>query len=194
MNLLFIFAHPNHESLNYALLEQALAGSKENQQISDIRVLDLYAERFNPVLTFGEQKRRRDMHQEPALAKYREQILWADKLIFIYPIWWGRPPAMLLGYMDQVFASGFAYRDNKGLLPEGLLAGKSAVCISTMKGPALYPLLWLGNAHKMLMKRGFLRFVGIKAVRFFEFGSMEKPGGKQTAKLNRIRQYFQKLG
>ena len=44
---------------------------------------------------------------------YREQLLWADKIVLVYPIWWGRPPAMLMGYIDRMFASGFAYR-NKG--------------------------------------------------------------------------------
>jgi NAD(P)H dehydrogenase (quinone) len=153
-------------------------------------VLDLYADSFDPRLVFNEHKRRRDMHIDPELEKYRNQLLWADKIIFIYPIWWGRPPAMLLGYIDRMFASNFAYRDKGGLMPEGLLKGKSVVCVSTMKGPALYPLLWLNNAHKILMGRALLRFVGIKKVKFFEFGGMEKPQGKQANKLERIYRYF----
>ncbi|MBB6672043.1 NAD(P)H-dependent oxidoreductase [Cohnella nanjingensis] len=190
MNVLVIFTHPNHHSLSYAFLQQVVEGSSENPRISEIQVLDLYAEGFNPVLVFDKQKRRRDMHADPALAKYREQIRWADKIVLVYPIWWGRPPAMLLGYIDQMFASGFAYRDKGGLLPEGLLKGKSAVCVSTMKGPAGYPLLWLHNAHKVLMKRALFGFVGIRKVKFFEFGNMESPKGNQEAKLAKIRRYF----
>jgi NAD(P)H dehydrogenase (quinone) len=191
MNLLVIFTHPNHKSLNHAFLQEVVQGGGDNPQIAQIQVLDLYQEGFDPVLVFNEEKRRRDMHADPKLAKNREQLLWADKIVFIYPIWWGRPPAMLLGYIDQMFASGFAYKDKGGLMPEGLLKGKSAVCISTMKGPALYPLFWLRNAHKILMKRALLQFVGIKSVKFFEFGSMEKPSGKHKMKLERVRRYFQ---
>jgi len=193
MNLLIIYTHPNHQSLSYAFLEQVIQGSKENERIKEIQVLDLYEEGFNPVLIFNKEKRRRDMYNVPELAKYREQISWADKIVFIYPIWWGRPPAMLLGYVDQMFAAGFAYRDKGGLLPEGLLKGKSVVCISAMKGPALYPLLWLGNAHKILMKRALFQYVGIKKVKFFEFGSMESKKGKQAVKLNKIYRYFKSL-
>jgi len=155
--------------------------------------LDLYEEGFNPLLEFNEHKRRRDMHRDPQFEKYRNQIIWADKIVFVYPIWWGRPPAMLMGYIDQLFSANFAYRDKKGLFPEGLLKGKSVVCVSTMKGPAKYPLLWLNDAHKILMKRALFNFVGIKKVKFFEFGNMESPKGKQTQKLEKVYRYFRKV-
>jgi len=190
MKTLVIYTHPNHQSLNYAFLQKILEGISENPNIEEVQVLDLYAENFDPALVFNENKRRRDMHADPALALYREQLLWADKIVFVYPIWWGRPPAMLLGYIDQMFASNFAYRDTKWLLPEGLLKGKSVVCVSTMKGPVLYPLYWLNNSHKALMRKALFNFVGIRKVKFFEFGSMESAKGRQAEKLQRIYQYF----
>ncbi|MDO7906296.1 NAD(P)H-dependent oxidoreductase [Paenibacillus sp. JX-17] len=189
MNVLVIFTHPNHESLNYAFLEQVLRGSRENKNVTEIQVLDLYKEGFDPVLVFHEQKRRRDMQYDPNLAKYREQLTWADRIVMIYPIWWGRPPAMLLGYIDQMFAAGFAYQNKGGWFPEGLLKGKSVVCISTMMGPARYPLLWLRNAHQVLMRKALFQYVGIRRVKFFEFGSMESPRGRQKEKLERIYRY-----
>ncbi len=134
-------------------------------------MLDLYEENFDPRLVFNEEKRRRDMHIDPNLEKHREQLLWADKIVMIYPIWWGRPPAMLLGYIDQMFASNFAYKKTGGIVPEGLLKGKSVVCISTMDGPTRYPMLFLNNAHKILMRKALFNFVGIKNVKFFEFGN-----------------------
>lgn len=193
MKMLVVYTYPNHKSLNYAFSQQVMKGSKENANIKGIQMLDLYEEGFNPLLVFNEQKRRRDMHIDPELEKYRQQIKWADKLVFIYPIWWGRPPAMLLGYIDQMFASNFAYKDKKGLFPEGLLKGKSVVCISTMKGPTNYPMLWLNNAHKILMKKALFNFVGIKKVKFFEFGNMESPKGNHSKKLEKIYQYFLKI-
>lgn len=193
MKTLIIYTHPNHQSLSYAFLEQTLQGLKDNKLEQEIQVLDLYAEDFDPRLVFNEQKRRRDMHSDPELDSYRQQLLWAEKIILIYPIWWGRPPAMLLGYIDKMFASNFAYKDNGKLLPEGLLKGKSVVCISCMKGPTLYPLYWLNNAHKVLMKKALFQYVGIKKVKFFEFGGMEKKNGKQEKQLQRIYRYFQSL-
>lgn len=193
MKVLVIYTHPNHQSLSYAFFNKVIQGSSENTQISKIEVLDLYEEQFDPVLIFNENKRRRDMHIDPNLEKYREQIREADKIVFVYPIWWGRPPAMLLGYIDQMFASNFAYREKGGLIPEGLLKGKSVVCISSMKGPTLYPLYWLNNAHKVLMRKALFQYVGIKKVKFFEFGNMESPKGKHDKKLNRVYQYFKSI-
>ncbi|MCM3033041.1 NAD(P)H-dependent oxidoreductase [Niallia sp. MER 6] len=193
MKMLVVYTYPNHKSLNYAFFQQVLKGSKENKNIKEIQVLDLYEEGFNPLLVFNEQKRRRDMHIDPFLEKYRQQMKWADKLVFVYPIWWGRPPAMLLGYIDQMFASNFAYKDKKGLFPEGLLKGKSVVCVSTMKGPTHYPLLWLNNAHKILMKKALFNFVGIKRVKFFELGNMESKKGKQSKKLQKVYDYFKRI-
>jgi NAD(P)H dehydrogenase (quinone) len=194
MKTLIIFTNPKIESLNGAFLKSVLKGLENNHQPNEIQVLDLYKDEFNPVLTYGGEKRRRDMHTDPAFEEYREQIKWAERLVFIYPIWWGRPPAMLLGYFDQMMASNFAYKDVPGkIYPEGLLRGKEAICISTMKGPTAYPLLTLGDSHKKLMKSAVLNFVGIKKVKIFEFGNMESPNGKQAEKLNRIENYFNKL-
>ncbi|NRD76797.1 NAD(P)H-dependent oxidoreductase [Bacillus sp. BRMEA1] len=193
MKTLVIYTHPNHSSLCYAFLQEVIKGSNENPNITELQILDLYEEGFNPILVFNEQKRRRDMYRDPDLEKYRQQLTWADQLVFIYPIFWGRPPAMLLGYIDQLFAANFAYRDGKGLMPEGLLKGKSVVCISTMKGPANYPLFWLHDAHKVLMKKALFSYVGIKKVKFFEFGNMEKPNGKQAKKLQKVNRYFQNV-
>jgi NAD(P)H dehydrogenase (quinone) len=193
LKTLVIYTYPNHKSLCYAFLQKVIQGLKENPKIKEIQMLDLYEEGFDPLLVFNEKKRRRDMHCDPNLDKYRNQISWADKLIFIYPIWWGRPPAMLLGYIDQLFASNFAYKDKGKLLPEGLLKGKSVVCVSTMKGPTYYPLFYLNNAHKVLMKKALFSYVGIKKVKFFEFGNMESSRGNQANKLDKIYCYFKKI-
>lgn len=191
MNLLIVFTHPNQNSLNGAFQKMVLQGSKENSSIKDIQVLDLYEENFNPTLFFNETIKRRHMYKNPDFSKHREQLLWADKIVFIYPIWWGRPPAMLLGYFDQVLSAKFAYKETGKYTAEGLLKGKSVICISTMKGPKMYPALFLHNVHKNLMKKAVFRFVGIKKVKFFEFGSMEATG--QAKKLEKMYRYFREI-
>jgi len=193
MNALIVFTHPDRESLNGAFLEVVEEGLKRNRHVKDYKILDLYAEDFDPVLIFNRNKKRRDMHKAPEMEPYRQQILWADQIIFIYPIWWGRPPAMLMGYIDKLFASQFAYSNIPGkLYPQGLLKGKKVLCISTMKGPKIYPLLILGNAHKKLMRTALFNFIGIRKVRFFELGGMESQKGKQKKKLQMIGKFIEK--
>ncbi|MNH29032.1 hypothetical protein D3C79_892390 [compost metagenome] len=62
-----------------------------------------------------------------------------------------------------------------------------------MKGPAHYPLLWLGNAHKILMRKALFNYVGIRKVKFFEFGSMESPRGRHERKLQQVYRYFKTM-
>lgn len=194
MNILVIYTHPHRNSLNGSFLQKTLEGLEINKKVDNLEVLDLYKEDFNPVLVFNDEKRRRDMHKDQSLAKYRNQISKADTIIFIYPIWWGRPPAMLLGYIDKMFSTEFAFKYNPGkIMPEGLLKNKKTICISTMKGPTGYPKLFLANAHKVLMKKALFSFVGIKNVRFFEFGNMEKKEGKQIRNLQKIKRYMSEL-
>jgi len=192
MNLLIVYAHPNHESLNYAFYNQVLEGVKANNKKITVQTLDLYEEDFNPILVHNKEKRRRDMATEAELENHRQQIMWAEKIVFIYPICWGRPPAMLLGYIDRMMASGFAYKDIEGkLFPEGLLKGREVVCISTMKGPNNYIRLFLNNMHQTMMKRAVFSFVGIKKVKFFEFGNVEKTNGKQSKYLAKVKRHFE---
>ena len=194
MNLLIVYAHPNHESLNYAFYNKVIEGIKNNKKEITVQTLDLYKENFNPVLVHNQEKRRRDMATDAELEIHRKQLLWANKIVFIYPIWWGRPPAMLLGYIDRLFSTNFAYRNKgKGYSVEGLLKGKSITCISTMKGPTGYIQLFLNNAHKTLMKKALFAYIGIKKVKFFEFGSMESKKGLQEKNLGKVQRYFELL-
>ncbi|MEW4372302.1 NAD(P)H-dependent oxidoreductase [Paenibacillus kandeliae] len=192
MKTLIIYTHPNHDSLCYTMMQQVVRGNQENPAVDEIRTIDLYADQFNPALIFNDHKRRRDMHLDPELDHYREQVRWADQLVFVYPIWWGRPPAMLLGFIDRMMASGFAFQYRKAgdLLPECLLKGKSVVCVSTMQGPTGYLQLWLGNAHRLLMKRALFNYIGIRKVKFFEFGNMESKKGRHAQKLDKVYRYF----
>ncbi len=190
MKTLFVYAHPNHQSLCHDLWQSAVAAA--TSQGSEVHSLDLHAMNFNPVLEYNSQKRRRDMYLEPEMEEHRQWIRWADRIVLIYPIYWGRPPAMLLGWIDRLFAANFAFKDENKNFPKPLLVGKEAVCISTMKGPTFYPLFWLGNAHKILMKRALFGYVGIKKVKFFEFGGAEKPNGPQKKMLAKVSQWFAK--
>ena len=117
MNVLIIYTHPHHNSLNGAFFKEILKGSEENPNVQEVRIIDLYQDKFDPVLIFNEEKKRRDMHKDPEIQEYQEKIKWADNIVFVYPIWWGRPPAMLLGFIDRMFAANFAYRQTGGLLP-----------------------------------------------------------------------------
>ncbi|MBJ8029906.1 NAD(P)H-dependent oxidoreductase [Bacillus cereus group sp. N21] len=170
MNVLIIYAHPNPSSFNAAILENVQKGLQKTNHF--VTLLDLYKEQFNPVLIFNEDKRRRDLVYEEETAKYRKLIKEADFFIFIYPIWWWGMPAILKGFIDRVFVTGFAYK-YEGALPKGLLIGKKAWVINTLDSPLWYVALLYRSADWVIMKKGILRFCGIRQIKRSVFQSVK---------------------
>ncbi|EFQ56699.1 NAD(P)H-dependent oxidoreductase [Streptococcus downei] len=154
MNILIITAHPKEASLNGEILKRVQANLPKSHSI---KVLDLYQENFDPVLHY---ERRRDMKDDPSAEKYRQLITWADQLIFIFPIWWGGMPAILKGFIDRVFAAGFAY-SYKGIMPVGHLKGKKAWIITTHDTPVIFAKLFQQD-YGHILKKQVLAMCGIK--------------------------------
>jgi NAD(P)H dehydrogenase (quinone) len=132
MKVLVVYAHPNPNSFNHAVLESFTKGLEHGG--NTFEVTDLYATKFNPSLGpedfaqfTGEQMPQDVLDQQAKVAR-------ADGLAFIFPIWWLYCPAILKGWIDRVFSPGFAYKyTEKGM--EGLLKHKKALLISTTGGP-----------------------------------------------------------
>src|SRR5437016_1086528 len=155
MNVLLVFAHPESRSLNGALRDVAVA--ELETQGHAVRVSDLYAggwkseidradfpslppdARFKPAAASGEAFAADTLTAD--VKAEQEKLLWADILILQFPLWWFTMPAILKGWVDRVFAYGFAYGvgehsdkrwgDRYG---EGTLAGKRAMLIVTAGG------------------------------------------------------------
>jgi len=161
MKVYMIVAYPNHNGLSYNAFESARQEFERARH--EVRVTDLYAEGFDPVLRFDDEHKRRDLQFDDSTAPYRDNITWADHLVFAFPIWWGGMPAILKGFVDRVFSKGFAY-DYKGVMPIGHLTGKTAWIITTHDTPAFYVKLFEQDYGKVL-DRQVLKFCGIKTIR-----------------------------
>ena len=71
----------------------------------------------------------------------QEKLLWADTVIFQFPLWWFSMPAIMKGWIDRVYAWGFAYgvgehsdRHWGDRYGEGTFVGKRAMLIVTAGG------------------------------------------------------------
>ncbi len=47
---------------------------------------------------------------DPLVARYQAELVAADRLLVVHPNWWGKPPAVLAGWLDRVLAPGVAYK------------------------------------------------------------------------------------
>lgn len=103
----------------------------------------------------------------------QQRIEEAQHLVLVYPLWLGTMPALLKGFLEQVFRYDFAFEpDDKGVFHKKL-KGRSARIIVTMGMPAL-AYRWYFGAHSLRnLERNILRFAGIRPVRNSLFGMVE---------------------
>ena len=162
MKVLIVFTHPNPNSFNHALLESIKAGLEESGH--EVRVKDLYQENFNPILSADDLTILHTGKIPNDIAKEQEQLLWAEGLVFIYPLWWFDRPAMLKGWFDIVLTNGLAF-EYSGEGVKGLLKHQKALVIITAGGSEEY---FKDNDALQLIHRpvtdGTLSFCGIEDV------------------------------
>lgn len=155
MNVLIVFAHPEPRSLNGALRDVAVAALEAEGH--RVQVTDLYAEGWKAVVDRAdfpalppEERLRVGAASAAAFAEAtltedvraaQRQLLWADALILQFPLWWYSMPAILKGWVERVYAYGFAYGVGEhsdhhwgDRFGEGTLAGKRAMLLVTAGG------------------------------------------------------------
>lgn len=162
--LLVVHCHPNPRSYTRAVCDAVLAGLADGR--AEVRLTDLYAERFDPVLIVDDVHRRRDLGQVEYTRPWRDHLAWCDAVVLVYPVWWGGPPAMLKGWLDRVLVSGLAYsfegRPRTAVLPEGRMRGKEVHCFYTLDSP--WWVAWLDPGWLSLSFTVF-RYCGFSVVR-----------------------------
>jgi putative NADPH-quinone reductase len=126
-----------------------------------------------------------------AIRKCQESLVWADHLVFLYPLWLGDMPALLKGFLEQLLRPGFAF--SEGPMSPALrkpLAGKSARVIVTMGMPAAVYRVYFGSHTLKAFRRNVLHFCGIRPVRASVIGSVETMGqarrGMWLARVQRL--------
>ena len=167
--ILIINGHPDKESLCFDLALSYKKGA--DLAGADCKLVNLIDLEFNPILTYGYRK---ISELEPDLVKMQQEILATDHLVLVYPNWWSTVPALLKGFIDRVFVSGFAFKYRKNSpFWDKLLKGKTARLIVTMDTPKWYYWLINKNAGHNAMKIGVLEFCGIKPVKITAFAPIK---------------------
>ncbi|MFI9028866.1 NAD(P)H-dependent oxidoreductase [Streptomyces sp. NPDC053560] len=170
MKVFWLYAHPESRSLNGSLKDEGIRALEAAGH--EVRVSDLYAMKWNPVVDAEDfdhdRTERLDVaraSQEafdtgrlaPDVAAEQEKIDWADAVIVQFPLWWYGMPAILKGWFDRVFVKGFGYgvTDEQGRTlryGEGRLAGKRAMVVLTAGAfePSLSPRGINGSLESVL--------------------------------------------
>lgn len=150
MNILLVYAHPESQSFNAALKELAmtsLAAQGHRVQVSDLYAMDWNAvANEDDILTTSQPaadslaagavlQAVANRALAPDIIAEQQKLLWADAIVFQFPLWWFGMPAVMKGWFDRVFARGFAF-DAEHRYDKGLLKGRRVMLAVTTGGTA----------------------------------------------------------
>jgi len=178
---LIVFAHNEPHSFNAAMKDLGLRTLKDLGH--EVMVSDLYAMKFKAVADADDFTARAHPHYlvyaleqrhgyssktlAPDILAEVEKVLWADLIIFNFPIYWFSVPAILKGWFDRIFLSGPIYGGMR-FYDQGGLKGKSALIAASLGGrPHMFgPNSIHGEIELMLrpILRGTLAYVGLRVL------------------------------
>ena len=98
----------------------------------------------------------------PALVGVQADILWAQHLVLLFPLWLGGLPAHFKGFLEQVARPGFAFTEKDGN-PFGRkgLTGRSARVVVTLGMPTIVYRWYFRARGVRSLERHILSFVGV---------------------------------
>lgn len=122
-----ILAHPSAEGFCAALADAYAGAVRACGQEAVVR--DLYALGFDPVLHNDERR----PGALPGADMRAERTAIADVQVFVlvYPVWFGLPPAMLIGYVERVLGAGATVGQVQHGTGAGVLTGCHLLGITT---------------------------------------------------------------
>lgn len=164
--VLIILGHPSTDSFCGAISTCYFEAA--TQAGCEVRIVQLGALNFDPVLHEG-YNQIQTLEQD--LLDAQADIMWAEHLVFVFPLWWGGVPALLKGFIDRTFLPGFAFKYRQGkVFPDKLLKGRTAHLLVAMDtAPWYYKwVYWMPGLHQM--RKHTLAFCGIKPLTTLMFG------------------------
>ena len=100
MRALLVYCHPNPDSFTAAVRDTVQ--SRLTAAGAEVRVIDLYGDGFDPVLSRDDLAVYEDCARNTdAVAGHAALLCWCDTLIFVYPTWWYGLPARLKGWLGR---------------------------------------------------------------------------------------------
>jgi NAD(P)H dehydrogenase (quinone) len=170
MNHYIIYMHPSKDSFNGAILNELMCSLIEKKH--DVKVNHLYSKPFDSHLTWNEYKESlNNRYVDDSLAE-QKMIQWADRIIFIFPVWWGGFPSIGKGYIDRILSYGFAY-ELQGESPIPLMKNKKVSLVFTTGAPE-EEFIQSGMYDHMveLMDKSIFEFCGFKLDGVLHFGDV----------------------
>lgn len=189
MNTTIIVSNPDNNSFSTNILENIIKGIEKCGK--NYSVINLYEDKFNPVMTCEEVKLYTKGESDDKLVKKYQSILKeSNEIVFIFPIWWNNVPAMLKGFFDKVFIKEFAFKEENNRPKGNLNHIKKGILISTSESDTEYIKSELGNPIENTIIKSTLNICGIENVKWINHNLANDNESDKEQFLNNIEVYF----
>ena len=134
MNILIVTAHPSSSGDTHTIANTYAEIKRAKGHV--VEIVDLYAKEY--AVDFFRYENIREYKCSPIQKKFQQQIIWANEIVAVHPVWWSSVPAIMKNWLDLTICPGIAYK----YTPDGkvikLLNGKTAKVFATCGGPSWY--------------------------------------------------------
>ena len=107
MHVLTILDHPDPASFSAAAARRFIAGAEAAGHTAELA--DLHAEGFDPRWTMADIEADGGADMPADVLREQARIARADAICLVFPLFWWGMPAMTKGWVDRIWAWGWAY-------------------------------------------------------------------------------------
>ena len=162
MRVLYIYCHPLPESFHAGIRARALEALRAAGH--EVDLLDLYAEKFDPVLSEDARRHYHDTSRnQVGLESYIARLKRAEVLVVQFPTWCFGMPAMLKGFLDRMIMPGVAFDIADPAKVRPTLGNITRIIGIVTYGRPRHMALWMGDPPRKIVKRYLRWFTGGKA-------------------------------
>ena len=163
MHVLTIFDHPQRNNFPGTVLDAFVEGITQAGHTAEIA--DLHAEGFDPRFTVEDHAHFWGGPRPADAAREAARIDAADAIALVFPVYWWSFPALLKGWVDRVFTSGWAYSVDPESNTRGHLSDKPVMLIGTGgTRPTTYAKYGYREAMRTQIDVGIFGFCGMTDV------------------------------
>lgn len=156
----------------------------------DVRIINLYNLNIDYLRFKGDEM---DCSLTDELKEAQDNILWADQLVFVYPIWWFSIPALMKSFIENVFTEGVV-SELKKRVPKPLLKEKTSVIMQSYSMPYFAMKYFYGDIPIKWWKIILTDWCGPKIIKRFDFDMIDAVSEKRKQKwIKDIKKFVAKL-